>query len=127
MVSGVPKFRRYASSPPDMETTNDETIDTSNNTKASSFEKPKLVALQHDSFWRTTTHIGQRLPEDLYLGVDINGKEVKLGDYRGQKVMICFYLFTQCGVCAYSIGKLMGSYKTLGKQKLIAHNPLAVD
>lgn len=111
MVSGVPKFRRYASSPPDIETTNDETIDTTNNNTKTSFAKPKLDTLQHDSFWRTTTHIGQRLSEDLHLGFDINGKEVKLGDYRGQKVMICFYLFTQCGVCAYSIGKLMGSYK----------------
>ena len=112
MVSGVPKFRRYASSPPDIETTNqDETIDTTNNNTKTTFAKPKLNALQHNSFWRTTTHIGQRLPEDLHLGFDINGKEVKLGDYRGQKVMICFYLFTQCGVCAYSIGKLMGSYK----------------
>ena len=118
MVSGVPKkFHRLVSCPPDIETTNqeDETIETDNdnNTGKSSFAKPQLDVLQQDSFWRTTTNIGQRLPEDLYLGVDINGKEVKLGDYRGQKVMICFYLFTQCGVCAYSIGKLMGSYKTL--------------
>ena len=48
MVSGVPKFRRYASSPPDMETTNDETIDTNNNNIKTPFAKPKLDTLQHD-------------------------------------------------------------------------------
>ena len=66
---------------------------------------------QRDSFWRNSAIIGENLSENTYLGLDINGKEVTLADYRGQKVMICFYLFTQCGVCAYSIGKLAGNYK----------------
>ena len=68
------------------------------------------------SFWRQTANIGETLPANLYLGVDVDGNEVTLHKYRGQNVMICFYLFTQCGVCAYSIGKLMGNYKVREKK-----------
>ena len=68
-----------------------------------------------NSFWRQTTNIGETLPANLYLGLDVDGNEVTLHKYRGQNVMICFYLFTQCGVCAYSIGKLMGNYKVREK------------
>ena len=37
----------------------------------------------------------------------------KLSDYRGSKVMLCFYRFTLCPVCAYNIGTLVGHYKKL--------------
>jgi hypothetical protein len=75
---------------------------------------PALEDTRQHSFWRNTCHIGRQLP-DLYLGLDADGNEVTLDKFQGHKVMICFYLFTQCGVCAYSIGKLMGNYKVRSK------------
>ena len=75
----------------------------------------------NNRFWRQTTNIGETLPANLYLGLDVDGNEVTLHKYRGQNVMICFYLFTQCGVCAYSIGKLMGNYKVREKKTVIIY------
>lgn len=41
------------------------------------------------------------------------GKEVKLSDYRGTKVMLCFFRHAYCPAVANSIGKLVGNYKKL--------------
>ena len=43
----------------------------------------------------------------------LNGKEHKLSDFRGSKVLLCFYRYTYCSTCAYSVGKLIGNHKKL--------------
>jgi len=43
----------------------------------------------------------------------VDGQEHKLSDFRGTKVMLCFYRFSFCPICSYSISKLMGNYKKL--------------
>lgn len=37
----------------------------------------------------------------------------KLSDFRGSKVLLCFYRYANCPVCATSINKIVGSYKKL--------------
>ena len=59
--------------------------------------------------------------EDVSIGVVmpdfsltcLDGKEHKLSDFRGSKVLLCFYRMAYCPNCAYSVGKLMGRYKKL--------------
>ena len=55
--------------------------------------------------------IGSVVPDFCLKSVD--GSTIKLSDFRGQKIMVCFYLFSHCGVCAYAIGDLVGEYKKL--------------
>lgn len=43
----------------------------------------------------------------------VDGRTHKLSDYRGMKVMVCFYRYSYCPACAYTISKLMGHYKKL--------------
>ena len=54
----------------------------------------------------------------------VDGQEHKLSDFRGSKVMLCFYRTAYCPCCAYSIAKLMGNLKKLAwasKLKVGAH------
>ena len=44
---------------------------------------------------------------------DEEGKEHRLSDHRGTKVMLCFYRHSHCPAVANSIGKLAGNYKKL--------------
>jgi peroxiredoxin len=55
--------------------------------------------------------IGSVIPEFTLICVD--GQEHKLSDFRGSKVMLCFYSFATCPLCAYSISNLIGNYKKL--------------
>ena len=55
--------------------------------------------------------IGYKVP-DFKLS-DMDGKEHKLSDFRGSKVLLCFYEYTQCPRCAYAVGNLVGNYKKL--------------
>jgi len=43
----------------------------------------------------------------------IDGRQHRLSDFRGKKVMVCFYRYSNCPACAYTISKLIGRYKTL--------------
>ena len=55
--------------------------------------------------------IGNKVPDFKLL--DMDGKEHRLSDFRGSKVLLCFYEFTQCPRCAYAVGNLVGNYKKL--------------
>lgn len=54
---------------------------------------------------------GSTVPDFSLTGAD--GKQHSLSDYRGRKVMLCFYRYSNCPVCAYTISKLIGRYKLL--------------
>ena len=62
---------------------------------------------------QTTTPlmIGDTVP-DFKLSSN-EGKEHRLSDYRGAKILLCFYDYAHCPKCAYSVGKLMGHQKKL--------------
>jgi peroxiredoxin Q/BCP len=62
---------------------------------------------------QTTTPlmIGDTVP-DFKLSSN-EGKEHRLSDYRGTKILLCFYDYAHCPQCAYSVGKLMGHQKKL--------------
>lgn len=55
--------------------------------------------------------LGTEAPDFVLTSVD--GHDVRLSDFRGSKVMICFYRYSYCKVCAYNIAKLIGEYKKL--------------
>jgi len=55
--------------------------------------------------------VGSTVPDFILPGVD--GLTHKLSDFRGTKVMLCFYRYSFCPACAYTIGKLMGQFKKL--------------
>ena len=55
--------------------------------------------------------IGSTVPDFMLTGVD--GHKHKLSDFRGMKVMVCFYRYSYCPACAYTISKLIGEYKKL--------------
>lgn len=55
--------------------------------------------------------VGTAVPDFILSCVD--GQEHKLSDFRGTKVMLCFYRFSHCPMCAYTISKLVGNYKLL--------------
>mmetsp|Transcript_2547 Transcript_2547/g.3874 ORF Transcript_2547/g.3874 Transcript_2547/m.3874 type:complete len:215 (-) Transcript_2547:213-857(-) len=41
------------------------------------------------------------------------GETHRLSDYRGTKILLCFYDYAHCPKCAYSIGNLIGHKKKL--------------
>ena len=41
------------------------------------------------------------------------GKTYNISDFRGKKVMLCFYNSLHCPICAYLINELIGRYKLL--------------
>jgi peroxiredoxin len=49
---------------------------------------------------------------DFTLSCD-QGKIYRLSDFRGTKVLLCFYDYAHCPQCAYSVGNLMGHQKKL--------------
>lgn len=55
--------------------------------------------------------IGSAVPDFTLTSVD--GEVHKLSEFRGSKVLLCFYRFVYCPFCAYSIAKLVGNYKKL--------------
>jgi len=55
--------------------------------------------------------IGSTVPDFVLTSVD--GRQYRLSDFRGKKVMVCFYRNSNCPACAYTISKLIGRYKTL--------------
>lgn len=55
--------------------------------------------------------IGDTAP-DFTLTSD-QGKTHHLSDYRGTKILLCFYDYAHCPKCAYSVGNLMGHQKKL--------------
>ena len=55
--------------------------------------------------------IGEVSP-DFTLSCD-QGKVYRLSDFRGTKVLLCFYDYAHCPKCAYSVGNLMGHQKKL--------------
>mmetsp|Transcript_36581 Transcript_36581/g.76771 ORF Transcript_36581/g.76771 Transcript_36581/m.76771 type:complete len:330 (+) Transcript_36581:42-1031(+) len=59
----------------------------------------------------TGVRIGRAVPDFTLACMD--GLEHKLSDFRGTKVMLCFYKFAHCPGCAYAISKIVGNYKKL--------------
>ena len=59
----------------------------------------------------TDVKAGNRVPDFALDSID--GTKVRLSDFRGSKVMVCFYKFAYCPACAYNITKLLGEYKKL--------------
>ena len=55
--------------------------------------------------------IGKEVP-DFTLKCN-EGLEHRLSDFRGSKVMLCFYKHSHCPICASSIVKIVGAYKKL--------------
>jgi peroxiredoxin len=55
--------------------------------------------------------IGDTVP-DFTLN-DNEGNEHHLSDLRGAKILLCFYDYSHCHHCAYSVGNLMGHQKKL--------------
>jgi len=55
--------------------------------------------------------IGEVVP-DFTLNSDV-GKEHRLSDFRGTKILLCFYDYSHCPKCAYSVGNLMGHLRKL--------------
>lgn len=43
----------------------------------------------------------------------MNDEEYNLSDFRGSKVMLCFYKFKDCPGCAYRVASLIGSNRKL--------------
>ena len=64
---------------------------------------------------------GSKVVEDVSIGVVVpdftlscaDGKEHKLSDFRGSKVLLCFYRYSYCPMCAYTVGNLIGQHKKL--------------
>ena len=40
-----------------------------------------------------------------------DGSTTQLSDFRGKKVMVCFYRHPFCPICAYTVNNLIGHYK----------------
>ena len=40
-----------------------------------------------------------------------DGSTMQLSDFRGKKVMVCFYRHPFCPICAYTVNNLIGHYK----------------
>ena len=55
--------------------------------------------------------IGDTVP-DFTLNSD-EGKEYRLSDFRGTNMLLCFYDYSHCPMCAYSVSNLMGHQKKL--------------
>jgi len=55
--------------------------------------------------------IGSVVPDFTLTSVD--GEVHKLSEFRGSKVLLCFYRFVYCPFCAYSIANFVGHYKKL--------------
>lgn len=55
--------------------------------------------------------IGDTAP-DFTLISDL-GESHHLSDYRGTKILLCFYDYAHCPQCAYSVGNLIGHQKKL--------------
>jgi len=68
-----------------------------------------IVEEAHDR--EVEVKIGSTVPDFLLTCVD--GRQHRLSDFRGKKVMVCFYRYSNCPACAYTISKLVGRYKTL--------------
>eukprot|EP00563_Minutocellus_polymorphus_P018038 CAMPEP_0197718852 /NCGR_PEP_ID=MMETSP1434-20131217/2839_1 /TAXON_ID=265543 /ORGANISM="Minutocellus polymorphus, Strain CCMP3303" /LENGTH=318 /DNA_ID=CAMNT_0043303543 /DNA_START=199 /DNA_END=1155 /DNA_ORIENTATION=+ len=56
-------------------------------------------------------HRGEEAPNFQLQSVD--GSTVQLSDFRGKKVMVCFYRHPFCPICAYTVNNLIGHYKKL--------------
>ena len=41
----------------------------------------------------------------------VDGSTMQLSDFRGKKVMVCFYRHPFCPICAYTVNNLIGHYK----------------
>ena len=41
----------------------------------------------------------------------VDGTTMQLSDFRGKKVMVCFYRHPFCPICAYTVNNLIGHYK----------------
>lgn len=55
--------------------------------------------------------IGEEVPDfTLYCN---EGLTHQLSDFRGSKVLLCFYRYVNCPVCATIINKIVGNYKKL--------------
>lgn len=58
--------------------------------------------------------VGDKAPD--YLGLDENGKEVHLSDYRGKKVVLYFYPKDMTSGCTTEACNLRDNYATLQKE-----------
>ncbi len=65
----------------------------------------------HDSDSTAHLKIGDIAP-DFTLMSD-QGETHHLSDYRGTKILLCFYDYAHCPKCAYSVGNLIGHQKKL--------------
>mmetsp|Transcript_19434 Transcript_19434/g.55911 ORF Transcript_19434/g.55911 Transcript_19434/m.55911 type:complete len:344 (+) Transcript_19434:130-1161(+) len=54
---------------------------------------------------------GEEAPNFQLQAVD--GSTMQLSDFRGKKVMVCFYRHPFCPICAYTVNNLIGHYKKL--------------
>ena len=55
--------------------------------------------------------IGDMVPDFTLMCCE--GKTHQLSDYRGKKILLCFYDYAHCPQCAYSVGNLIGHQKKL--------------
>lgn len=69
------------------------------------------MAMAHSDDTSQLLKIGDVVP-DFALHCD-QGKIHHLSDFRGTKVLLCFYDYAHCPKCAYSVGNLMGHQKKL--------------
>ena len=47
-----------------------------------------------------------------------DGSTMQLSDFRGKKVMVCFYRHPFCPICAYTVNNLIGHYKKVGSSSI---------
>ena len=67
--------------------------------------------MAHDSDITAHLKIGDMVPDFTLMCNE--GKTHHLSDYRGKKILLCFYDYAHCPKCAYSVGNLMGHQKKL--------------
>ena len=48
-----------------------------------------------------------------------DGSTMQLSDFRGKKVMVCFYRHPFCPICAYTVNNLIGHYTKVGGNSIL--------
>ena len=65
----------------------------------------------HDNDSTAYLKIGDIAPD--FMLMSDQGETHHLSDYRGTKILLCFYDYAHCPKCAYSVGNLIGHQKKL--------------
>lgn len=56
---------------------------------------------------------GKKAPS--FSELDITGKRIKLADYKGKKILLCFFRYAGCPWCNLAVHRLIAEYPKLNK------------